>query len=888
MKRKPSKGRGFLFLFLTVVVVFLLFSETFRGISLFYTVVLGVILLAKNPRENLINDLKAVFGEEVAVPASSNISYGSGSLRNLGDLSRDAERPVQAIVYSIKLPKDVTFQAEKAVALIQKLITLRPIALRIQATAGEIVWKVIDLNQPPYNSDVIVNAIHSVYLDAEVSEGVPYQEPSVERPFWRMVEFFGQIVEFPMPILYPDNLGKTDPLTVVGNIMSQLAPGENVSYTVYLGAADEDGQLYKQGEELIRHSKMRSAIADAPDTGTISGDLTAMAAAALLSPVLGKQKPKYDDASMRVFYEKMNGLMLYSAVAIEANSPSEDRLANFDFQPAILQFRTDYQLLGRTKTEGVEFDFVKSDADNNRTSSLRLMHTRVMSSLEVVDSRRCVLNVAEIASLWHLPHSAMTAPEIVWIKGKQIAAPPAFCGKREGVFLGMNKSGGRSSEIYQPTQERTTHTLVIGKTGVGKTSFMQALVAQDIEAGRGVAVIDPLGSFVRRILQHHIPEAREDDLVVLDIDYQFEEDGGKVRYPPPLNLLARPKDLEDTEASAGSVVSVLAKVFDESEASRFMIILTNAVLLLGAETSPTLLDIEPIILDSEYRNRLLKQIDLRGVQRFWKMFDETYGMQKASVLSALQRLAPFYNNRLLEPITCHPDTLDFSDLIAKNKIVLVSVHADEKRVPELQRNILGATVVSQIQMAALAGAVADPKNRPFILYVDEVQAFVTSSLDTLARQARQKGLGLVAATQTLKSLSGKTLDAFLGNVGSIVAFESDEPDAKLVLPQMRPFETSDLMSMGKYRAVVSMRPEGGTSRAAFSLEPVSAPDVSQDEALIARELYLRRKSVENYTPKTTAQVKAWLDERYNPQTTPPTAPEKQQPIAPSDDFSDPV
>jgi hypothetical protein len=864
MKRKPNAGRGLLFLGMVGVAVILIL--TFSSISAFGFVILftaAVVFLSPSGRENVMNDIKALSAGNAPAPSAD-------TLLDLSDAS--AIYPaLEAMVYSIKLPPDTIFQADKTVALIQKLITLRPLILRIHATSQAIVWQVFDLNQPPCPPDVVAKAIHTVYLDAEVSEGEPYEERPADKTSWRMVEFFGQVVEFPCPILYADAIGKIDPLTLITNTMSSLEPGESVSYSVYLGEFDEG--LHKQGEELITHSKLRSAIANAPTGTSLSEDLAGMAMAAALSPILGKRRQKYDDTSMRAFYEKMNGFMFYSAIAIEANASRQDRLETFDFQPALLQFRSDYQLLAR------------QPCDNQKTSSLQQMHELVKRAAEIIDSRKCVFNVPELAALWHLPHQGMTAREISWIKGRQVAAPSAFTGKRAGVFLGNNCAGGRVSEIYQPASERTTHTLVLGKTGVGKTSFMQALVAQDIEAGRGVAVVDPLGSFVRRILQHHIPVERENDVVILDIDYEFDEDGKSVRYPPPLNLLARPHDLEDSIA-AGNTVSVLSKIYADFEATGYANMLTNAIIVLMAEKQPTLLDIENVITDLDYRTRLLAQVDNLGVQRFWSRFNEQSGSQQSSISAALRRLDPFYSNPHLSAITCHPDPLDFERLMGENKIILVSVHADEKKVPELQRNILGATVVSQLQMAALAGAIRDPKNRPYLLYVDEVQEFVTTSLDQVARQARQKGLGLIVATQYLKSLAGKTLDAFLGTIGTICAFECEDADARIVLSQMRPFEVADLAGMGKYRAVVSMRSADGTNRAAFNLEPTNAPDVSKEDEYVERELYLRRLSVKNYTPKPYSEVKEWLNARYNPQSKKP-APQPEAP-KPADDFSDPV
>jgi hypothetical protein len=232
--------------------------------------------------------------------------------------------------------------------------------------------------------------------------------------------------------------------------------------------------------------------------------------------------------------------------------------------------------------------------------------------------------------------------------------------------------------------------------------------------------------------------------------------------------------------------------------------------------------------------------------------------------------------------TCHPTRLDFYSMIRRNQIILVSVHADEGLVPKSAQNVLGAIVLSQIQMAAMAGAVADPKNRPFMLYVDEVQDFATGPLDELARQARQKGLGLVVATQDTSTIAPTTLRALKSNLGTLVAFECNAEDAKNALDMMPAYTVSDLMNMGRFKTVISMRSSDGMSRAAFTVEPLAGADVSSEASVQARELELRHKSVVNHTPKSYDDINSWLDARYSPDT-PQTQNKDDQ-----DDFGNPL
>lgn len=157
------------------------------------------------------------------------------------------------------------------------------------------------------------------------------------------------------------------------------------------------------------------------------------------------------------------------------------------------------------------------------------------------------------------------------------------------------------------------------------------------------------------------------------------------------------------------------------------------------------------------------------------------GLSETSIQSALWCLGQFLDVPIARTSTCHPDKLDFYSLIQSNKILLVSVHADEGVVPKNAQNAIGALILSQIQLAALAHAVVDPEKYPFMVYVDEVQYFTTSALDVLARQARQNGLGMVWLPKTHPTIASTTLQAFKSNIWTLVAFECNAQDARNAL-----------------------------------------------------------------------------------------------------------
>src|SRR5438034_9426949 len=56
--------------------------------------------------------------------------------------------------------------------------------------------------------------------------------------------------------------------------------------------------------------------------------------------------------------------------------------------------------------------------------------------------------------------------------------------------------------------DRRAHTYLIGKTGTGKSTLLEVMVGQDIQSGQGVALLDPHGDLVERVLVG-LPEDRK-------------------------------------------------------------------------------------------------------------------------------------------------------------------------------------------------------------------------------------------------------------------------------------------------------------------------------------------------------------------------------------------
>jgi hypothetical protein len=434
--------------------------------------------------------------------------------------------------------------------------------------------------------------------------------------------------------------------------------------------------------------------------------------------------------------------------------------------------------------------------------------------------------------------------------------PAILKGKREGVCLGINPYRGREEAVYLPDEDRTTHALITGKTGTGKSNLLHQIIHQDIAHGKGLALIDLHGDVVKSVLECSIPHLREKDVVLIDL---ANED-----YPLPLN----PMRGLSGEIGLARVVNILNNLYpDLQEMPQTTDALENALLTLTGEGDATLRDVNRLFLDDAYRQQVLSKTTDDVALEYWQ---EDFGGMSASQqrqISApvVRRIRMFYRNPYLRPIICHPDGLDIAQLIRERKILLVSLKANEEHIPEREQQLIGSLMLARLQMAAMSGAA---QKETYHVYVDEVQRLVNSPLERVFSEARKFNLSLTVSNQYMKQLSGGALEAILGNIGALIAFQAGgDDDAREIAHYTRSrFSADDLLNLDRFRAAVWMRYHG-EQQPAFSLSPLK-PLIKPIDA-VRRATGIRQLSIQQYTPKSRADVLNWLNARYG-QTADPT------------------
>jgi len=794
-----------------------------------------------------------VLGEKHKVIQSQNAVKKQEQLSTLHNVYSTVSR------YVISVPQTVEWSAESATNLITQLLTAFPsLILRISADSTGQKWEVVEpenIAQP----GVIQRIIQAQYPRSTVVTQAS-TSPFVGSPLYRAVDAYKQVADFVAPLLYAEDIIKFDPLTAFAQTMGDLQPGDSIQYTfVTSGISDE---AYKEGERMITQSTIHPLqLLTAEGRGNALGKI-----------LFGADRTqKFIPQDQRIFEEKLRQLLWRSCLIIQIDAPSEFRLRELAAQldNHVRHFmKMPYNGLF-PQIEELRVQLVQSAEQDSQTSALCLALGWMKRDNLLPLPPDLILEPREIAALWHLPHRGFSAPRMNWSKDA-VDMSDAIARITEGISLGKGRYAGREAPVKLLPEDRVTHINIVGKTGTGKSTFMHNLIHADIARGEGVAVIDPHGSLVNDLLRSSIPPEREKDVVWLDL--------ANTENPPPFNPLSN----LNSYTGVMRVINIIDRLYpDTRAAAQTSTFLRASLALLEKQPFPTMRDVGRIFYDDVYRERLLNETDDPETRDLWdfQYTPATEGKRRQIADPVLNRIRVFYGNRYLYPVMCHPDNLDFRSLMRQNKIVLISLKVNGSIVPDQEQRLVGALLVSAMQIAGME----EQLKRPFYVYIDEVQDFVTTSLDEMLSEARKYGLSLTTAHQFLGQLEGKTLDAVMGNVGTSVMFACSPEDKNKLATYTKPYFTADqLTDLDRFQAVVKMQTQGQT-QPAFSLStlpPLPIPPDSEERAERIRQL-----SIKTYTPKTRQQVIDELSSRY-PRKAPSNGVEQEKNQPKKDDDSE--
>jgi Helicase HerA, central domain/TraM recognition site of TraD and TraG len=363
--------------------------------------------------------------------------------------------------------------------------------------------------------------------------------------------------------------------------------------------------------------------------------------------------------------------------------------------------------------------------------------------------------------------------------------------------------------------DRRTHMYIIGKTGTGKSTLLETMIRQDIEAGRGLAVFDPHGDLVERVAAL-VQEKRKDDLVYFNVPDAAHPLGFN-----PLDSVPIPK----RAVTAAGMLEVFKKIWAESWGPRLEHILRNALLALLDQPVATLADILRLMDEPGFRRVAASRVRNAQVRRFWLGEYESYPARfRAEAIAPIQnKVGAFLADPVLNSILTQPrSSFDLRREMDEGKIFLVNLA--KGKIGEDSAALLGALLVSRIGLAGLSRAgIPEEQRRDFYVYLDEFQSFTTLSLANMMSELRKYRINLALSHQFLSQLDEQVRDAILGNVGTMISFRLGLADAEIIGKEFWPeFTSEDIIRLPNYQIYLKLMVNGVVTHP-FSAETIGNP-----------------------------------------------------------------
>lgn len=407
--------------------------------------------------------------------------------------------------------------------------------------------------------------------------------------------------------------------------------------------------------------------------------------------------------------------------------------------------------------------------------------------------------------------------------------------------------------------DRRRHLYAIGKTGMGKTNLIQNMAIQDIRNGKGVGIVDPHGEFAEECLKAVPPDRINDVIYFNPADTEF---------PIAMNVMEK-VDSEYRHLVASGLVGVFKKIWADSWGPRLEYLLRNAILALLEYPTSTLLGVTRILVDKDYREKVMEKVTDPVVKSFWtEEFTKYHDRLMADAIAPIQnKVGQFLSSSLIRNIVGQvKSSISIDDIMNNEKILIMNL--SKGRIGEDNSALLGAMMITKIQLSAMARVdIPESERRDFYLYVDEFQNFATESFAGILSEARKYRLNLILAHQYIAQLDEKVRDAVFGNMGTLITFRVGAMDAEVLEKEFAPtFYLNDLTNLAKYNIYLKLFIDGVVTQpfSASSLPPIDTSDTEVNFDKIKRVSAERygnpRKQVEDKISRWSGVMKAEVQE----------------------------
>ncbi len=414
---------------------------------------------------------------------------------------------------------------------------------------------------------------------------------------------------------------------------------------------------------------------------------------------------------------------------------------------------------------------------------------------------------------------------------------------KELTYIGQTTYRDKNQLFGIKRKDRRQHVYILGKSGTGKSALMFNMIIQNIQNGDGVCMVDPHGENVEAILSA-IPPHRMKDVVYFnpaDPDFHIGFNVLELIDPKYKHLVA------------SGLMGIFTKIWANAWSARMEYILNNAILALLDTPGTTMLGIPRMLVDKDYRQKIISNLKDPVIKAFWIHEYEAWQekFRNEAIAPIQNKVGQFLSTSIIRNVVGQSkSTINIFDIMNEGKIFLVNV--SKGRIGEDNSSLLGGMLITKIQLAAMERVrIPEDDRKDFYLYVDEFQNFVTDSFASILSEARKYRLNLTVAHQYTAQLvsdkSSAVRDAVFGNVGTMIVFRCGADDADFLEKEFDPeFTPQDVVNLPNFKIYLKLMIDGITSRpfSAKTLAPLvkgGNMEIEKEVIETSRKLYCKPK-----------------------------------------------
>ena len=383
--------------------------------------------------------------------------------------------------------------------------------------------------------------------------------------------------------------------------------------------------------------------------------------------------------------------------------------------------------------------------------------------------------------------------------------------------LGSIVGGGKP--LILPASARERHLYVCGGTGVGKSKFLEHCIRQDILNWRdsrcGLILLDPHGLVYQNVMAWMARHGLKRPVTPIDL----RRDDWIISY----NLLRQRTASPSVVVS--NFVTALAHVWGEGGTDRTPLFArwASVILLTLYENGYTIGDAMELLTRSDIRQGMSARMTDATTRQAWQFALRNPKEFENQILSSLNRFARLTGPKIMEATFGQlGPSLDLLTAIEEGHIILVNLSTEGGQIYKEDADTFATLLLTDLWAAAqIRGKKEREEMRPFYVYIDECQNFITPTIADNLDQARGFGLHLTLANQYPKRLinagaHGQAMyDSILANAGNKIVFRLEHPDDAESLAKwlfMGTFDTDAVKLKLNSTKVVGYREEMRESR----------------------------------------------------------------------------